>query len=150
MPVQYYQYNIVKIDDQTVSDDTLTPDNDLKFFMSENVSYNIEALISINVAGLLPIYTWTIDGPSGFVSVIAKNELMLLGSTSVAISTQNSYNTENFTVGLSASSAILRINCIVKNGGNSGIFSLNFACSSGTSVTNAAGSYLRYTFGITV
>jgi len=150
MPKQVYSYNLIKISDQTTNSSTMVQDTDLNFYMQPNTAYNIEALININVSGDLSIYQWSISGPDMPNSVLIKNELLILGNTSVSISSQNSYGITNSTITLAVTSAMLRINAIIENGANSGEFSINFACASGAYVTNGAGSYLRQTFGITI
>jgi len=148
--IQVYSTPLSKIVDQTLTSSTLEADDILQFYMLSDTYYHINISVGIKVSGLLPVYQWNFSGPSNPTSVLIKNEFIVLGATVLTISTQSDYATTHSTPSLSSSALILNIEALIQNGSNDGTFSLNFACQAGTSVTNMAGSYLRYTYGVEV
>jgi hypothetical protein len=147
---QVYTVPLIKISNQISTSSTLANDNDLQFSMFSDVSYYIEIFVAFSVAGLLPIYEWSLTGPDSPTSIVLRNQLILIGGTSLTVGTTSAYSTPVSTPSLTAGNGIIKVDGIIQNGANSGIFNFNFACTSGTSVTNLSGSYLRYTYGVSI
>lgn len=148
--IQVYSVPLIKITDQTSTSSTLVADNNLQFFMQPNYSYYIEIFVAFSVQGILPIYQYSLTGPSSPTSIVLRNQLVIIGGTSVTIGTTSAYSNPVSTPSLTSGNGIIKIDGVIKNGDNSGQFNFNFARQSGTSVTTLAGSYLRYTYGLEV
>lgn len=133
-----------KNNDQTSTDNTLAADDELQFDMNANMNYSVELVIGIATSGLLPSYSWAVDGPAAPNLVLIGGSTLILGDATLGGFTSTAYNDAQ-TVSDLTSNLWIKINCIVQNGGNDGTFVFKFAKSAGTSVTTLAGSYLRYT-----
>lgn len=148
MTIQLYSEEFIKITDQTSTTSTLAPDDILQFYMVPLQSYKIEVFIPFEVSGILPVYKWKFTSPSNPApsKIIIASQLMVAGTSTITAGTYSDYDTVS-TPTLTSNSGILKINMLVKNYIDSGTFAFNFACGNGTSVTNLAGAYIKYTYG---
>lgn len=151
MTIQIFSEEFIKVTDQTSTTSTLAPDNALQFYMIPLQAYKIEVFVPFEVSGILPVYKWKFTSPSNPapVKIIIASQLMLAGTSTITAGTYSDYDTI-VTPTLTTTSGILKINMLVQNNLDSGTFAFNFACDNGTSVTNLAGAYIKYVYGMEI
>lgn len=137
--------SLSKTVDQVCTTSTLTDDNDFQFYVGENRNYQVTIIMGVSVSGVLPAYSWTITGPASPKLVLISGESLVPGGLAYVAVANTAYNVPNNITSLN-SKLILKINIILQNGPNEGLFIYKFARPSGTSVTNLAGSSLVYTY----